>query len=43
MALSPADGADVLPDHSQLVLDDVLACMQYAAGAVNERILPLQS
>jgi hypothetical protein len=28
------------PPH--LVLEDVLACLQYAAGAVNERILPLQ-
>jgi len=29
-------------DHPHLVLEDVLACLQYAAGAVNERILPLQ-
>ena len=33
--------ADVLTDHPQLVLEDVLACLQYAAGAVKERTLPL--
>lgn len=34
--------ADVLTLYPQLVLDDVLACEQYAATTANERVMPLR-
>jgi len=35
--LSPAE---VIADYPQLVVDDVLACLRYAADLANERSLP---
>jgi uncharacterized protein (DUF433 family) len=32
----------VLTHYPQLVLDDVLACEQYAAAAANERVMQLR-
>ena len=37
--LSPAE---VVADYPQLVVDDVLACLRYAARLVDERFLPLR-
>ena len=34
--------AEVLGQYPQLVLDDVLACLQFAAAALDQRILPLR-
>lgn len=34
--------ADVLTHYPQLVLEDVLACEQYAHAAANERVMPLR-
>lgn len=34
--------ADVLAQYPQLVLDDVLACLQFAAAAMDQRTLPLR-
>ena len=35
--------AEVIAHHPQLVIDDVLACLRYAADLTNERFLPLAS
>ena len=37
-----APTAEVLDYYPQLLLADVLACLQFAAAAVDERHLPLQ-
>jgi uncharacterized protein (DUF433 family) len=37
--LSPAE---VIADYPQLVVDDVLACLRYAARLADERFLPLR-
>jgi len=34
--------AEVIADYPQLVVDDVLACLRYAARLVDERFLPLR-
>ena len=34
--------AEVIGYHPQLVVDDVLACLRYAADLTNERFLPLR-